>query len=29
MPVSFLREQFTIWFDMSMNLFCEASIDAK
>ena len=29
MQVSFLREQFAIWFDMSVNLFYKASTDTN
>ena len=29
MQVLFLREQFAIWFDMSMNLFVKASRDTN
>ena len=29
MQVFFLREQFAIWFDMSVNLFVKASKDTN
>ena len=29
MWVSFLREQFEIWFDISVNLFVKASTDTN
>ena len=29
MQVSFLKEQFAIWFDMSGNLFVKASTDTN